>query len=375
MKILIRQFLGKNHSWSVCGWGIATSLIKMGHQVHLFSTDGIAHLPPHLKNNLIGYTEENANKLSGGRMPDPDYDAQISYTCMKNFTPYLNSGVKNRFGIWCYEWAGKNVLPNGFAKHYRSCDHLCVPSNFAKQVFTDSGIPEKGVKVIPHGINIDEYQQTSTIELPTNKKFKILANIAQNHLRKNIPGLLDAYGKAFSNKDDVCLILKAKEKLLTSPFEVSLKNCLDNFNKNYPQHAEVKIFSTFVEDISAIYRSVGAVYSMSHCEGFYFPGLEGIASGKLSIAPNWGGHLDFLNTSNALLVNGKEERANPKSMYWESKNNAIWFNPSVEDAADKLRYAYQNFEKLNANVDKQRQNVYTNYSWDAVVERFISLCL
>jgi glycosyltransferase involved in cell wall biosynthesis len=373
MKVLLRQFLGKNHSWAVCGWGMATSLIKAGHQVHLFSTDGIKNLPSSLKNNLIGYTEENQNKVFG-RMPDPQYDMRISYTCMKNFPHHLSCGSKNRFGIWCYEWDGPNVLPGGFAKHHKSCDNLCAPSNFAKQVFIHSGIPETAIKVIPHGINIDRYQQTSVIKLPTDKKFKILANIAQNHLRKNIPGLLQAYGQAFTNRDDVCLILKAKYKLASDRFGVSLKNCLDNFYHNYPRHGEVKIFYEFIEDISSLYRSVDAVYSMSHCEGFYFPGLEGIACGKLSIAPNWGGHLDFLNKSNSLLVEGKEGRADPKSMYWESKNNAIWFNPSVEDAADKLRYAYQNYQTINRQVEKQRNDVYAAFSWDNVISQFVSLC-
>jgi glycosyltransferase involved in cell wall biosynthesis len=373
MKILIRQFLGKNHSWSVCGWGIASSLISLGHDVHLFSTDGTKHLPSHLSSNLIGYTEENQIKVFG-RLPDTEYDCQISYTCMKNFPHYLSSGSKNRFGIWCYEWAGQNVLPTGFAKAYRACDAVCAPSNFAKRVFMESGIPSESIKVIPHGISVKDYQGVSTIALPTNKKYKILANIAQNHLRKNIPGMLDAYGKAFTDKDDVCLILKAKESPVRQQFDISLKSCLDNFYHRYPRHAEVKLFSAFVPDISALYRSVDAVYSLSHCEGFYFPGLEGIASGKLSIAPNWGGQLDFLNSTNSLLVEGKEGRADPKSMYWEAKNNAVWFQPSIDDAAEKLKYSYQNYEKLNAEIDKQRDDVYTKYSWDTVVSQFINLC-
>ena len=373
MKILIRQFLGKNHSWSVCGWGIATSLISLGHEIELFSTDGIAHLPSSLRKNVIGYTEENQATVFG-RMPDKNYDCQISYTCIKNFPLYLNSGTNNRFGIWCYEWDGKNVLPSGFAKHYKSCDYLCAPSNFAKQVFINSGIPAQDIKVIPHGINVSDYKKISTVLLPTNKKFKILANIAQNHLRKNIPGLLEAYGKAFTNKDDVCLIIKGKERPVVAPFEVSLNDCLKNFDKKFPKHAEVKVFSEFIEDISSLYRSVDANFTMAHCEGFYFPGLESIASGKIVIAPNWGGQLDFLDASNALLVDGKEERAVPKSMYWEPKNDAIWFRPSVDDAVEKLRYAHQNFEKLNADIDTQRPNVYDKYDWNSVTRQFLELC-
>lgn len=373
MKVLIRQFLGKNHSWSVCGWGWAKALIDTGHEVHLFSTDGIRNLLPFVKSNLIGYTEENKLQVFG-RIPDKEYDMQISYTCMKNFPHYLSSGLKNRFGVWAYEWFGENVLPTGFAKHYKSCDHLCVPSNFAKQVFIDSGIPNQNIKVIPHGILVEQYKQNTTMVLPTKKRYKILANIAQNHLRKNIPGLLEAYGKAFTNKDDVCLILKAKEKPVQAPFEVSINDCLKTFNQKYPKHAEIKILSSFINDMSELYRSVDAVFTMSFGEGFYFPGLEGIAAGKLSIAPNFGGHTDFLNEHNALLISGKPEKANPKSMYWEPKPNALWFRPDVDDAASKLRFSYDNFEKLNIEIDKQRQSIYEKYDWSVITSQFIELC-
>ena len=373
MKILIRQFLGKWHSWSVVGWGLATAFKEQGHQVDLFSTDGIKHLPKNLNENIIGYFEENKNNING-KLPNDNYDCQISYTALKNFPAYLNNGSKNRFGIWLFEWAGKNVLPTGFAKHYKSCDTLCAPSHFGKKVFMDSGIPESHIKVIPHGISAKDYKQVSTICLPTKKKFKILANIAQNHLRKNIPGLLEAYGKAFTNKDDVCLILKAKDKPVQLPFDISLKECLNKFYKEYPNHAELKVFDQFIDDVSCLYRSVDAVFTMAYCEGFFMPALEAIASGKLVIAPNWGGQLDFLNETNALLINGKEERANPKSMYWEAKPSAVWFKPSVDDAIEKLQYAYSNYEKYNSIIDKQRENVYHQYDWNVIASQFLNLC-
>jgi len=371
MRVLLRQFLGENHSWSVCGWGIANALLDKGHQVDLFSTDGIKNLPLSLKSSLIGYIDENKKLV--GKLPNNNYDCQISYTAMINFPQYLSHGTKNRFGIWCYEFAGKNVLPNGFAKNYLACDQLLAPSVFAKQVFLNSGIPDNRVKVIPHGIG-KEYQNTGTMVLPTKKKFKILTNIAQNHLRKNIPGLLEAYGKAFNKNDDVCLLIKGKNKPVEQPFDVSLNDCLNNFNKNYPNHAEIKILSNFIEDISVLYRSIDAVYTLSHCEGYYFPGLEAMASGKLNIAPNYGGQLDFLNKTNALLISGKEVKANPKSMYWGNSNNAIWFQPDINDAVDKLKYAYCNFETLNSSINEQKSKIYQQYSWSNVADQILTLC-
>lgn len=355
------------------GCGIARGLLQLGHQIDLFSTDGTGHLPKDIQPYLIGYTEENKLEVHG-RAPAPIYDTQISYTCMKNFSHLLRNGTQNRLGIWVWEWAGKNALPTGFAKHYQSCDYLCSPSQFGKQVFMDSGIPENAIKVIPHGINVADYQKTSVVALPTQKRFKILANIAQNHRRKNIPGLLEAYGKAFTNKDDVCLVLKAKDKPIKMAFEVSLKDCLTHFYQQFPNHAEIKVFSEYVDDISDLYRSVDATFTMSHCEGFYFVGLEAMAAGKLSIAPRYGGQLDFLNASNALLVDGKEARADLRSMYWENKPS-IWFQPSIDDAVEKLRYAYQNYEKLNTTIDKQRPDVYAAYDWKVIASKFVELCV
>lgn len=370
MKVLLKQYLGQNHSWSCVGWGLSNALIKLNHKVDLFPTDNLNHLPANLKQNVIGYFNKDQNKLFGNT-PSNDYDLQISYTAMKNFQNYLCHGNKNRIGIWCYEWAGKNSLPMGFAKNYKFCDLIAAPSQFSKEVFMSSGVPEEHIKVLPHGIDKEQYSQTSTLSL-SNKKFKILANIAQTHLRKNIPGLLEAYGKAFTKNDDVCLILKSKDKKPVMPFEMSLSSALSSFNKLYPNHAEVKIFSEFVDDISILYRSVDAVFSMTFAEGFYFPGLEGIASGKVSIAPKWGGQLDFLNENNALLVEGKEERADPRSMYWEQKPNAIWFNPSISDAVDKLKYAYHNFETLNKKIELERENVFEKYDWANIANLLVS---
>lgn len=374
MKILIKQFLGKNHSWSVCGWGLAKALKNLGHTVHLFSTDGIKNLPKDLKENLVGYVEENQQDKVFGRLPDSNYDCQISYTCMKNFPYNLSHGNQNRFGIWCYEWSGDNVLPNGFAKHYKSCDFLCAPSQFAKKVFLQSKIPEDNIKVIPHGIDKEQYSKTSTLDLKTKKSFKLFANIAQNHLRKNIPGLLEAYGKAFSNQDDVVLILKASNKNSNNQFEVSLQDCLSSFYKKYPKHAEIKMFTDFIPDMSVLYRSIDATFTMTHTEGFYFPGLEGIASGKLAICPNWGGQLDFLDQENSLLISGKEILANPKSMYWESKPNAVWFEPNIQDATSKLVFAYQNYKQINKKLESSRHEIINLYSWDNIIKKFLTLC-
>jgi glycosyltransferase involved in cell wall biosynthesis len=375
MKILIRQFLGKNHSWSVIGWNLATSLINKGHQVHLFSTDGIIHLPDHLRPYLLGYWEENKMDIVHGRLPDPTYDCQLSYTSMKNFPAYLRNGSKNRFGIWCYEWAGKNVLPNGFAKHYRSCDKLLPPSTFAKNIFLDSGIPDSAMQIIPHGVSQQFISGTDFYPLKTDKRFKVLCCIAQPHERKNIPGILEAWGKAFTNQDDVVLVMKVVNKKPSSPFEVDFNQLLTTFKKKYPQHGEILVIDKFIEDLSPLYRACNAFLSLSLAECFLIPALEALVSGKIVIVSGHGGQTDFCTEESSLLVSGQIVRANPRGMYWEPKMNATVFRPSEEVAATQLQKAYREEEELLQKFAPAFEATRQKYTWDNVAQQIMDLCV
>jgi len=376
MKILLQQFLGKNHSWSVVGRNIANTLINKGHDVHLFSTNGTSYIPPELRKHLIGYVEENQPQNVFGRLPDSNYDCQISYTALKNFQNYLSRGTKNRFGIWCYEFAGKNSLPTGFAKNYKYCDKLLPPSQFAKRVFLESKIPESAMEVVPHGFDAAKFidQSRPKYDLGTNKRFKILANIAQPHIRKNLEGIFEAYGNAFTSKDDVCLVLKVVDKPATINFEVSFKDLYNEFGSKFKNHGQVKVISEFVDDIDTVYRSCDALLSLSRSECFHFPSLEALASQNIVIASNWGGQLDFLDNNNSLLVSGTEVLAPARALYWEQKNGTYYFQPNIDDAVEKLRFAYNNTDELKNKFSENSKKVVAEHSWDKIVDKIMALC-
>ena len=360
MKIKIQQFLTSNHSWSIVGQNIARSFIREGHDVHLISTDSFPYLPPDLKpfikNNL-----------------DKEYDMQFSYTAFRNFTNYLNNGSKNRFGIWTYEFAGKNSLPTGFAKNYKECDHIIPPSQFAKQVFMDSGVPESHMTVIPHGVNIQEIQSAIPFQLKTKKGFKIFVNIAQVHRRKNLTGLLDMFGKAFTKQDDVCLVIKVHDKKPEQPFELNFNQVFNEFKKQYKNHAEVEIIKEFVPNIYSLYKSCDAAFSASHTEAFGMTALEAQAVGLFNIAPNYGGFIDFLNENNSLLIEGKEFFVKPDMVYWSYQPGSKAFMPSIASGVDKLKYAYQNKQQLKEKAQSLVPSILENYSWDNVGRQILQL--
>ncbi len=289
MKVCWFGFLGKNHSWSIVGQNISRKLIEMGHDVDLFSTNGIDHFPEDLKPYLKSWVHEGQQQDGHRGKLYSEYDLQLSYTAFKNFPLYFIRGNKNRFGIWNYE---TDILPKAFAKYSKNVDKILPSSQFSKDIFIKNGISADRQVVVPHGIHLERFQNLGKFPLKTNKKLKILANIAQPHIRKNIPGLLNAFGKAFNKNDDVCLVLKVSNKPPEHPFEVSFNTIFADFKNKYKDHAEIEIINTFITDIETLYNACDVVYTMTHTECFWMPGLEGFAANKIVISPRYGGQLE-----------------------------------------------------------------------------------
>jgi glycosyltransferase involved in cell wall biosynthesis len=377
MKICWFGFLSKNHSWAIVAQNISRELIRMGHHVDLFSTNGISNFPEDLKPNLKSYIEENEplppnkyiEKVSSKL--ESNYDMQLSYTAIVNFPNYFIRGSSNRFGIWNYE---TTILPTAFAKHSLSVDKVIPSSQFSKKIFMDNGIKEDHQVVIPHGIHLDRFQNFGKYPLKTNKKYKILANIAQPHLRKNIPGLLEAFGKAFTKSDDVCLILKISKKSPNIHSDVPFGQIFENWKLKYKNHADVEIIDHFITDIEPLYNACDIVYTMSHAECFWMPGLEGFASNKVVVAPRYGGQLEYMNDTNSILIDGKEIRADHRMQYWGASPYAVAFEPDINQAAAKLKDLVDNYGDYHAKFSPKIKEIMPNYTWRKVAEQFVGLC-
>lgn len=377
MKVCWYGFLGKNHSWSIVGQNISRELIKLGHDVDLFSTNGDLYFPDDLRPNLKGMIEEGQHLDNNNYVDlvvsklEPAYDMQLSYTALRNFCQYFTRGDRNRFGIWNYE---TTVLPKAFAKYAKCVDFVCPSSNFSQKIFTDNGMPASSQVMIPHGIHLDRFQNLGKYPLKTTKKYKILANIAQPHLRKNIPGLLETWGKAFKKSDDVCLVLKISKKGANTIMDIPVNEIFRNFETKYKNHAEIEIIDTFIPDIEPLYNACDVVITMSYAECFWMPGLEAFAANKIVVAPRYGGQLDYMNDDNSILIDGKLIRADNRMQYWEPSPYAAVFDADTTQAAAKLKDLIANYGDYHKKFSPKMQEILPNYTWKSVAERFIALC-
>jgi glycosyltransferase involved in cell wall biosynthesis len=366
MKIKIQQLLFGNtlYSWSIVGQSIGRSLIKMGHDVHFVSTDGVkkeytpADLKPYIR-----------------KEPDKLYEVQLSYTMPSNFVNYLNSGNTNRFGIWNYD---ASVPPTHLIKYCNWCSKFMPSSNFSANNFLKAKVSKDKLAVVPHGINLEEFKTKKKFKLKTKKKYKILLNMATPHLRKNVKNTLKAYGEAFNKDDDVCLVIKVSfPKGFTSSDKnreannIDFFRMLDNFKKKYKRYGEVEVVRGFIPSLVELYNACDIVFMMSHFECFHIPSLEGLAAGKLVIASNWGGQTHFLNQDNSLQIDGKVVRMPTKYQYWDPSVHSEMIQPSIESAVEQLHNSVNNYDKLLEKFKPNIEATVNKFTWDNVTKQIL----
>lgn len=371
MKISLQQFLGKQHSWSTCGQNLARYFKAAGHDVHLCSTNGYTCFPPDLIENIKckKCTIDKERRIDVCDL-DNDYDLQLSYTAMIHWGEYLRHGNKNKFAIWNYDGT---VIPKGWAKFYQYTDRVLPSSMFSYDVFAKNGVPKDAMTMIPHGVSNEFFNREEKYTLNTDRKYKVLVNIAQMHTRKNIKGLLDAWGKAFTDKDDVVMIAKVNIKKPQQLFEVSWMKELQKMKKKYKYHAPIMIINDFLPFISDLYRSCNIGYSCSNVECFNLPCLESMVCGNVTIASNYGGNIDFMNESNSLLIDGKIGRAPQNFQYWTSSVHGECFFPDVNHTAQQLQRAVKEYDVLKEKFAPSIENIKKTYTWKNVVEKIKGL--
>lgn len=281
-------------------------------------------------------------------------------------------------------------------------------SNHVKKVFQDTKYKKKHqngqdevievtkpLEVCFWGANTEIYKKTDVIEetidsvlskIPEKHGFLFVGQWTHPGLyndRKDIGNLIKTFCNAFKNFDPnnrPCLILKTNGAGYSTVdrFEIldrinKIRNSVsDNSPNVYLIHGELND----VEMNSLLnHPKVISHVSFTHGEGFGHPMLLSTLSGKPLLAPNWSGHLDYLNPTNANLLPGTLVDVDRKSVNdWIIKESK-WFKVSYSLAEDKLKYIYQNRnnEKLIQKAEYLRAENAEKFSLDAMDKKLWNL--
>ncbi|UVK38223.1 glycosyltransferase [Mesorhizobium sp. AR10] len=336
----------------------ARALSDLGHDVALFSTEGPGDFlpnPHYLKQNPdldamwirsqeLG--QHDADVTSRILYP-PRVDDMASPTNMLHHYAWEESGFP-------LEWVEE------FNKHLQAITCL---SPHVEKILIDHGVT---VPLSVSGCGIDHWDRIvadSTFRL-SQTGFKFL-HVSSCFPRKGADLLLNAYGRAFSSRDDVVLIIK------TFP---NPHNEIDRWLREAIGHrSDFPRVEIIIEDfdnsrLKALYEACDVLVAPSRAEGFGLPMAEAMMSGLPVITTGWGGQLDFCKPEIAWLVDYQFERTQTHF----GLSDSVWAAVDVEHLADTMRGVFElPKQELKRRAALGRKKLLREFRWTGVAQRLV----
>jgi glycosyltransferase involved in cell wall biosynthesis len=293
----------------------------------------------------------------------------------------------------------ETTLPRGeWIEGINKMDLTIVSSQFAKDVFmktvykrkdqntgaeTDLKVT-KPIEVLFEGVDVTKFFKTdvtSVSELdnvPESFAYLFVGHWLGGdigHDRKDVGGLVRTFSETFKNIDNPpALILKTscgnnsymdQQEVLKRVISAR-EGIIGTLPNVYVIHGELTD-----TDMNNLYNhsKVKAHVSFTHGEGYGRPLIEASMSGKPVVAPNWSGHLDFLNKDKSVLLRGSVKPVHASSVNdWIIKESG-WFYVNYQEANITLKDIFYNYDKYSDKCSGLSEENKEKFSMDKMSEK------
>jgi len=256
-------------------------------------------------------------------------------------------------------------------------DEIWVPCEWNRETFIGGGL-KRDIHIMPLGVDHEEYHpaEKSVFFDCGTRDFTFLSVFNWNW-RKGFDVMLKAYIRAFSSDDDVSMVMQSRfvgQKKFSNQIHKDIKSATACERQDRRPHLVLvdDVIPTFL--MPRLYNSADAFVLFSRGEGWGLPAIESAASGVPILTCFHGGHEMFLDDDKALLIRPDKVTKVDKSIEWISPfyhgmEFADYSNKAVDEAAEKMRWMYDNRDKLGPMAERCRQNILDNFTWRHAAER------
>ncbi|MBU2099449.1 MAG: glycosyltransferase, partial [Gammaproteobacteria bacterium] len=261
-----------------------------------------------------------------------------------------------RIGYWAWELP---EIPQDWEKAFLHFDEIWVPSGFVQDaVAMKSPIP---VVRIPHSIEInhDTSITRDKLGLPQDPfLFLMMFDTHSRQERKNPYGAIAAFRKAFADNDlSVRLVVKVNN---SSP------EALAALREKAGTHQNIvfldKVYNR--EEVNAIIANCDCFVSLHRSEGFGFGPAEAMALGKVIIATNWSGNIDYMRPDNSIGIN--YQLVTLEDNFGPYNKGQVWAEPDIEQAAQAMANIAHNKELARSLGKNALKTIMDEFSPKAV---------
>jgi len=202
-------------------------------------------------------------------------------------------------------------------------------SRHVEKILIDHGVT---VPLATSGCGVDHWlriEAESSFHLEA-RAFRFL-HVSSCFPRKGVDVLLQAYGAAFTDADDVSLVIKT----FANPHNQLNEqiNRLRRERADYPHLLVIEDDKMSDAALKALYQQCHCLVAPSRAEGFGLPLAEAMLSGLAVITTGWGGQMDFCSADTAWLIDYTFTPAATHFHLYES----VWAEPNLAHLAATMK--------------------------------------
>ena len=262
-------------------------------------------------------------------------------------------------------------IPPMFKKFIDPFDFILTPSEFSRQAFI-SVYPQLDIRVLPHVIH--DYSNSSfdtslKLQETIKDKFVFLWN-GEWFSGKGYDILIRAFTKAFKDNEDVLLLLKTYNLGSVNFKDTVIDYIKKNKYSKYP--SIVPLIGDLERDKTlGLYSLADVFINTSRREGWSLTSSEALGFGLPVIAPDKGGHTEFLNKDNSIPYNSYWDEVHnlePERSLYQGQN---WIESDIDNLIESLRNVYKNYTEIKENLSVGIQKTITKFSANNITKQFL----
>ncbi|MGJ7606399.1 glycosyltransferase [Variovorax sp. LT1R20] len=260
--------------------------------------------------------------------PEPFFDQAFARSDLHERSPRTY-----RIGYWYWEF---DSIPESWVAHAEKVDEVWAATEFvARGLRARLAQP---VRTLFPGVKLGPFERRPRSYFGLRDEpytFLFTFHMMSVMERKNPIGLIRAFARAFGDDDTVQLVLKT------------------SFGDRHPQQFEAlqaaaaaaanvtiinEVYSP--EDVLSLMDACDAYVSLHRSEGLGLTMAEAMLMGKPVIATNFSGNVDFMDSSNSLLVDYELVKLGKSIPPYDA--HLEWAEPSEAHAAELMRRVFDN---------------------------------
>ena len=342
-------------------------------------------------------------------LPQPQLDRQpdvwMQITVPNEFQPIGKYNIGITAGI------ETTVCDAGWVEGVNRMNLTLVSSEHAKRVFESSAFEqrdknqnnqvvrviklEKPIEVLFEGVNTDIYQKIDATndsevwdvldEVEEEFNFLFVGHWLQGELgqdRKDVGMMLKTFLETFKGKGKKPgLIMKTSSATYSIMDRDEMLERINKVRESVGKDNElpnVHLLHGELTDgeVNELYNhpKVKAHVTFTKGEGYGRPLLEASVSQKPVIAPNWSGHIDFLDAEMSVLLSGEVKQIHPSAVVQNMLlAESGWFTVDYKKASETLTDVYKNYKKYVDGAKRQAYRSRTEFSLEKMAEKLNSI--